>query len=77
MMQELPRYSDGQEIRVGDKVVRPHSGEQPRTITNIFPPDHEVSRLYEMEFGCVELESPSAILPIPIEEDIELIERSL
>lgn len=76
MPQELPRYSDGQKIRVGDKVIRLHSEDQPRTITNIFPPDHEVSRLYGMEFGCVELESPSAILPVPIEEDFELVERS-
>ena len=72
---EYLMYYDGQSIQVGDRVIVPHSEKEVSIITNIFPPNHEVSVFYDEEFGCVELGPPSAILPLPIEEDIELVAR--
>jgi len=43
-------------------------------VTSVFDPDHEISRLYNMANGCVEI-APASIEPLPLNEDIDLIER--
>jgi hypothetical protein len=68
-----PFYMDGQRVMVGDRVL--HAGPPIRLITNVFPPDHEISRLYDMEHGCVEM-TPATIESLPCNEDIELIARA-
>lgn len=68
----VARYHDGQIVKIGDVVTVAGSGE--RNITNIFPPDHEISIYYEMEDGCVEI-SPATIESVPLNEDIDLVRR--
>ena len=72
-MDNYLKYYDGKEISVGDKVDIAN-GQRVATVTNIFSPEHDVSIYYEMENGCVEI-TPNSIYPLPLEEDIELIER--
>ena len=67
-----PFYADGQEVRVGDRLR--YVGGVVREVTNVFPPEHEVSCLYSMENGCAEI-APATIESLPLDEDIDLIER--
>src|SRR5687767_1556055 len=68
-----PFYADGQRVMVGDRVM--HAAPPTRVITNVFPPDHEVSRLYDMTNGCIEM-TPATIEILPCNEDIVLIARA-
>lgn len=67
-----PFYADGQRVMVGDRVLS--AGPPERIITNVFEPDHEVSRLYDMKNGCAEI-APATIEPLPLNEDIDLVAR--
>ena len=68
-----PYNQDGVEVRQGDRV---RSADGPvRVVTNVFPPEHELSLYYEMDHGCVEI-APATIEELPLNEDIVLIERA-
>lgn len=68
----MPYYHDGQRVTVGD-VVKYVDGPL-RVITNVFDPAHEISLLYSMARGCVEI-APATIENLPLDEDILLIRR--
>ena len=67
-----PFYADGQRVMVGDRILS--AGPPVRVVTGVFEPDHEVSRLYEMTNGCVEI-APATIESLPLNEDIDLVSR--
>jgi len=67
-----PYYWDGKIVMVGDRILS--AGPPERVIESIFDPDHEISKLYDMTYGCVEI-SPHTIEPLPLNEDIDLVAR--
>ena len=71
-MEAWARYHSGEEVKVGDRVSV--AGSPPRTISALFSPDHEISLLYGMEKGCIEI-LPATIESNPLDEDILLLGR--
>jgi hypothetical protein len=65
-------YSDGQLVMVGDRIY--HGGPNERIVTDIFGPEHEISRWHEMEDGCIAI-TPSAIATLPLDQDYVFIAR--
>ena len=68
-----PYYWNGTKVMTGDRVLS--AGPPERIITAVFEPDHEISKLYNMINGCVEI-SPATIEPLPLNEDIDFVARA-
>jgi len=64
-------YEDGTEVFEGDVI---ESSGRITVITRVFSPENEISRMYDMQDGCVEI-APHTIEVLPLNEDIKLIRR--